>query len=343
MNLFFGGDPGIGRLFGMSMGAEASWLLPAALIGLVVGLWLTRRAARTDRVRAGLLLWGGWLLVTGLVFSFMDGIVHPYYNVALAPAVAALVGIAVAQLLSRRDSLPARLVLATMLLVTGIWSFVLLDRTPDWYPWIRWTVLIGAIVVAPVLATGVHRLGRSAVAAVMVAAALVGLGGPIAFAIYNVTNPSSGPGTMSGPAIAGGFVPGADGKGPDGPPDAQGSPGGPDFGGDNLELQSLVEGVDNRWAAAGIGSMQVSGLELATGSSLMSIGGFTGGDPSPTLAEFQQYVADGQVRYFIASDRGGPPGRQGGTATEIAAWVERNFTKADVGGATVYDLESPRT
>ena len=103
MNLFFGGEPGIGRLFGASMGAEASWLLPAALIGLVVGLWLTWRAARTDRVRAGLLLWGGWLLVTGAVFSFMAGTVHPYYNVALAPAVAALVGIAVAQLVARRD------------------------------------------------------------------------------------------------------------------------------------------------------------------------------------------------------------------------------------------------
>ena len=75
------------------MGTEASWLLPAALIGLVAGLWFTRRTARTAGVRASLLLWGGWLLVTGAVFSFMDGTIHPYYTVALAPAIAALVGI----------------------------------------------------------------------------------------------------------------------------------------------------------------------------------------------------------------------------------------------------------
>lgn len=84
-NLFFGGEPGIGRLFGHSMGVEASWLLPAALLGLAAGIWFTRRAVRTDAVRASLLLWGGWLVVTGAVFSFMDGTIHPYYTVALAP------------------------------------------------------------------------------------------------------------------------------------------------------------------------------------------------------------------------------------------------------------------
>jgi len=66
-SMFFGGSPGIGRLFGPSMGSEISWLLPAALIGLAAGLWLTRRTPRTDPLRASVLLWGGWLLVSGAV------------------------------------------------------------------------------------------------------------------------------------------------------------------------------------------------------------------------------------------------------------------------------------
>ena len=142
-NLFFGGEPGIGRMFGLSMGTEASWLLPAALIGLIAGMWLTRSTARTGSVRASLLLWGGWLLVSAAVFSFMDGTVHPYYTVALAPAIAALVGISVRELWRVRDRLPARLVLAAMSAATGVWAFVLLDRTPDWLPALRWVVLAG--------------------------------------------------------------------------------------------------------------------------------------------------------------------------------------------------------
>ena len=73
----------------------------------------------------------------------------------------------------------------------------------------------------------------------------------------------------------------------------------------------------------------------------MAIGGFTGSDNSPTLTQFQQYVADNQVRYFIAGDRGGPPRGKSGSASDITAWVQQNFTPIDVGGTTVYDLSTP--
>src|ERR1700728_4983469 len=87
------------------MGSQISWLLPAALIALAALLWGTRRAPRTDRIRAGALVWGSWLLVTGVVFSYMAGIIHSYYTVALAPAIAALVGIGAVQLWRVRNGL----------------------------------------------------------------------------------------------------------------------------------------------------------------------------------------------------------------------------------------------
>ena len=341
-NLFFGGDPGLTRLFGASMGTEASWLLPAAVIGLVAGLWFTRRTARTAFVRAGLLLWGGWLVVTGAVFSFMDGIIHPYYTVALAPAVAALVGICTAELWRGRRFRGPRLTLAAMSASTGVWAFILLDRAPDWFPWLRWVVLVVSVVTAAVIAAGAHRLGRWAVgvaAAALVAAAAA----PAAYAVQTASHNSTGPGTMSGPVAAQHGGPG----GPDGPGGPRGRGGPARSIADNAELQAMLTATDTRWAAAGVGSMGTADLALRTGASVMAIGGFTGGDDSPTLEQFQGYVADGQVRYFIASDRGpggpgspGGPGGGSGASTEITEWVEQTFTPVDVGGTTVYDLQS---
>ena len=75
------------------MGTQISWLLPAALVALG-GARLADVARRRAPISCGPapIVWGGWLLVTGLVLSFASGIIHPYYTVALAPAIAALVG-----------------------------------------------------------------------------------------------------------------------------------------------------------------------------------------------------------------------------------------------------------
>ncbi|QEM47654.1 ArnT family glycosyltransferase [Mycolicibacterium grossiae] len=341
-NVFFGGSPGIGRMFGPSFGTESSWLLPVALVGLVVLAWATWRAARTDLQRASLLLWGGWLLVTAAVFSFMDGTVHPYYAVALAPAIAALVGMTVAELWRRRSRVAVRIVLAALLAGTGVWAFVLLGRTPEWWPALRWVLLVGSVLLAVALAVGAARAGRATVV-LAVLACLFGVGATAAYSLETAIGQKSGPVATSGPAKAGGFGFGP-GPGGDGPGGDRGPGGGGPFGHvDSPELEALIREAGTRWAAAAIGSMQVSDLELKTGDSLMAIGGFTGGDPSPTLAQFQQYVADGQVRYFLASDRGGFGGHRDGSAADITAWVESTFTKSDVGGTTVYDLQSARS
>jgi len=74
---FGGADPGITRLFSGEFGFEIGWLLPAALLALVVVLVVRRRAPRTDLVRGGAILFGGWLLIDGLVLSYMKGMAHP--------------------------------------------------------------------------------------------------------------------------------------------------------------------------------------------------------------------------------------------------------------------------
>lgn len=320
-NPMFGGPSGIGRLFEQSMGTEIAWLLPAALIGLVAGVWFTAGTKRTARVRASLLLWGAWLLVSGAVFSFMQGVNHPYYAVALAPAVAALIGISVRELWRGREFLSSRAILAVMSATTGVWAFIMLDRTPTWLPALRWIVLIGSVAVASVIAVGAHRQGR-ATAAVAAAALLFGVAAPAGYAIDTVARPHHGPVPTSGPSTRI--------FGPRG-----------DQGADNDALRSLLSGDETHWAAASVGSMSTSGLQLQTGASIMTIGGFTGSDNSPTLQQFQQYVADHQIHYFITARTEGPPHGRIGGAADITAWVQQHFTPMDVGGTTVYDLLSP--
>ena len=151
------GETGIGRLLGDEIGGQIGWLLPTALLLLVAGLWFTRRAVRTDAVRASLVLWGGWLVVTAATFSFMAGIFHAYYTVALAPAIGALVGTGAWLLWQHRTSLLASGVASAAVSLTTVLSFFLLGRTPDFVPWLRWVVLIAGLVVALAVA-GLGRL-----------------------------------------------------------------------------------------------------------------------------------------------------------------------------------------
>jgi 4-amino-4-deoxy-L-arabinose transferase-like glycosyltransferase len=209
----FSGSSGTLRLFNDLMGGQASWLIPAALIALLAGLWATRSAPRTDRTRAALLLWGGWLIVTAAVFSYSQGIIHTYYTVALAPAIAALVAIGGHQLHRHRHTLAAHLTAAVAVAVTGGWSYVLLDRTPSWQPWLRALVLAAtAVALAALLASA--RPGPRAARAwllAVVAAVVAGLAGPAAYAAQTVSTTHAGSIPSAGPASAGGFGAGAGG------------------------------------------------------------------------------------------------------------------------------------
>ena len=185
------GATGLGRLLDSENGGQIGWLLPTALLLLVAGLWLTRRAPRTDPTRAGLVLWGGWLLVTAATFSFMAGIFHAYYSVALAPAIAAVAGTGAWLLWKHRVSLLAGFLSTTAVALTAVLSFYLLGRTPDFLPWLRWAVLVVGVAAA-LLVAGLSLLPRRVAGAVAAVALLVSLAGPAAYAVETAATPHSG-------------------------------------------------------------------------------------------------------------------------------------------------------
>ena len=99
-------------------------------------------------------------------------------------------------------------------------------------------------------------------------------------------------------------------------------------------MASLLKKATTRWAAATVGDQSAASIELASGKAVMAIGGWSGSDPAPTLAQFKAYVAAGDISYYVAGGGGGP----GGGNSEIANWVAANYTATTVGGSTVYDL-----
>ncbi len=418
----FGGATGLNRLFSSEMGLEISWLLPAALVALVLGLVVVGRRHIGDAPRAGLLLWGGWLIVTGLVFSFMSGTIHPYYTVALVPAIAGLVGTGGALLWQARERVTGRLGLAAMVGITSSWGWCLLNENASWLPWLRWVILVGGLLSAAAIVIGSVPTLRKAVAVGVLAGTLFGLAGTTAYAVATTTVAHSGsipsvgpsgssaaggpgggggqPGGTGGPGGQAGGPGGTDtdtdsdsaqqgpgggqpptngeapngeapgGEAPDGasgeaPTMPDGTSGGTGAGTDEASgadgsgtslpaggaggggggstssaLQELLEATDTTWAAAVDGSQSAAQLELDTDTAVMAIGGWSS-DPAPTLAEFEAYVQEGKIAYYIASGTGGGMGGGSSTASAIREWVAANYSSTTVGGQTVYDLSDP--
>ena len=117
----------------------------------------------------------------------------------------------------------------------------------------------------------------------------------------------------------------------------------------NPELTAKLQADASRytWVAATVNSNNAAGYQLASGDPIMAIGGFNGTDPAPSLAQFERYVSEGKIHYFIASGGGGAGGfgafgggGSGDDAQQITSWVESHFSSQDVGGVTIYDLSS---
>jgi 4-amino-4-deoxy-L-arabinose transferase-like glycosyltransferase len=292
------GEPGPWRMFGDANGGQIGWLLPFALGGALVSSWHWRR----DRVRrAAVMLWLGWVLAFGLTFSFAEGIYHAYYTAAMAPGIAALVGMGLASCvaLMRQDW---RLVAipVTLAAITAAVQLDIAGRAPDHYGSLR-TVLVLVVTAGAVasVAASFRRRERYLVAGpalMVVGLTLI----PAGWSWFEATNPQPNRAVPHvGPRSSG--VPGAVQPVPGNAPSPDGYA--------RWLRENNAPGV--RWHLATASAANGSPLVAGYGLSVMALGGFSGRDPILAPAEFGDLVARGEVRYVFAPNAAPAGGRRG--------------------------------
>ncbi len=323
-----GGGTGPGRLFTAEMANEISWLLPAALVAVAFGVYLLVRGRLTRGEKSVLTVFAGWLLVSALVFSYMSGMVHPYYTVAMAPAVAGLVGAGAAWAWRDRARWDGRVALVVMIVSTAVWSAEVLHRNSFGPPSLAWVPAIGAIVAAvAALGFGSRRI---VTAAAVVVGALAAIGGPTAFSVATAATPHQG------------AVPAARKRGVTQVGNWTGDEA------TNCDLAAVLAHTHTEWSAATNGSQSAAALEVSSGTSVMAIGGWSG-DPVPTLQMFIDDVHAGKIAYYVEAGRGAASetghgevifGKSHGAAhtREIAEWVANHYPGTVIGQSTVYRL-----
>jgi 4-amino-4-deoxy-L-arabinose transferase-like glycosyltransferase len=297
-------------MFNAQVGGQIAWLLPLAAVSLGAGLWLTRRRPRTDLARAGWVLFGTWAVVDAIVFSFQKGGFHPYYASALAPAVAALAGGGLVVLVRWA----ARSAAGTAALTVGIGASALeaMSLLGGYAPAVRILIPVAAVVAIAGLLMPTRTLRRVGAVAAVVAV----LAGPATWSLATVGKSLDGNNVTGGPVSAsfGG-----------------GGPGG--FGGDGGSTDTaLVRYLEQhqgsaKYLVAAVSSHTTAGMIIATGKPVVTIGGFNGSDPAPTVAQLAAMVKAGELRYVMLS--GGMGGGPGGlrSSSAISAWVQAHGTE----------------
>jgi 4-amino-4-deoxy-L-arabinose transferase-like glycosyltransferase len=290
------GEKGPLRLLDQQMAGQIGWLLPFAVIGFAGALWYVRPRLPLDGRAQSLLLWGVWFLTTAAFFS-VAGFFHRYYLVMLAPAIAALCGIGAVALwrLYLRGGHGGWL-LPVALLATAAVQVHILGDYPDWERRLMPLVLglSGGLALALVMARLMRRLRvfrNPALALALGVPAL--LAAPAVWAGVSVWNGTNTTLPAAGPSMDGFGMPG----------------GGGGRGGASVNTALVQYLVANRgdatYLVATPSAMAAAPIILETGEAVMTMGGFSGGDPILTADDVAQLVRDGAVRFFLA---GGGPG-----------------------------------
>lgn len=356
----FGGGSGITRLFGEQVGGQISWLLPLCLLALVavaIAGIRQRASGRTSQpavdpaLRAGWVLWGGWLLLVGLVLSVAQGGFHPYYTTEMAPAVAAVAAAGMAAMWRhyRRPGGYRWLLLPAAVTLTAGWAWVLISRDISWNGWLRYAVVaVGAVTVVLLIAGRLSIQGTSCamsrVAGVLAVVTLL-----LAPGVWSTASAFA----ASGGVMAQAGPPGTGFGRSRGNTTARIDPG---QGDESARFQGAMrggltaqQGKILAYAVANSGGRRITlaveggamGAEaylIHSDAVIVGMGGFSGQDPAPTVTTLAQWVRHGQLRFVLATGRGasghGASGRgAGGIGTGVSVlrsqWVQQHCAVVD--------------
>lgn len=330
----FGGQPGATRMFDASVGGQISWLLPLCLLvlGAVAVAGVLRWRGKVPGVpaeRAGWFMWGSWLLVTAVVFSFAQGIFHPYYTTMLAPAVAAIS--AAGLVMFWRAKSFVRFLLPLSVAITAAWAFVVVSRDTSFHGWTRWAVLGVAAVAIVVLLTGLRRVG-------LVAALVAVLLTPAVWSTATAARASNGVMPAAGPVErgGGGFEVFMNGQQPPGRGNRGPMMGGPSGGELTDEQKRILDYAEEHGDGAEItlaiaGSAQAaSPYIMRTDEVVIGMGGFSGSDDAPSVDQLRQWVSEGKLKFVLGGGdrmgRGGPGGRDDHGRQE---WIGQHCSTVD--------------
>lgn len=317
----FSGSPGALRMVNEQLAGQISWLLPLCLLVLVavVVAGARTRAVAREHV-AGWVLWGGWLVTVGFMFSFAQGIMHPYYTTMLAPAVGAVAGAGLVRFWRWYTS-PVGLswlLLPLGVAITAGWAFALVARDLSWHPWAGYAALaLGAVALVALLVRG--RFGRAGFALGLAAMLLV----PTAWSALGATsgqaspmggaNPMAGPPEMGMPGGGRGLPPGMSGDRRHG--QARGDAG-ETLSAEQRKLLAYVQehagGKEVPMAVEG-GAHGASAYLLDSDLTVVGMGGFMGSDNAPSVAQLTEWKRAGKLGFVLLGGGPGGSGRMPGT------------------------------
>lgn len=322
-----------------TFGTQGSWLLLIAMMLLISSLVLLRRRPRGDPKRALLLLAGGSLFAYAGIFSFMSGVINPYYLVALAPFLGIVIGAGAQLSWPARRWLSFRLAQAITFLMSGMLAtgYIAISGGGSGIP-LGLVVLIFSVIVTALLIPRSRRQVVSRTTAV--AATTVCLFGPLLFTVSAVLTPHAGiwPVANLPGAVAVFDSPARDSWPKLTPVAHRGTAIGHSPEKAVLDLLA-ADAANYRWTAATPGALNAARYQLESGASVMSVGGFNGSTPFPTVNQFIDYAQTGQIRYYILRTDSQDIAAEAGFADDVTAWVRANFTPTIIGDIELYDLQ----